>query len=135
MKYKFNVLADYPYTKHYYLTHPWAFLCHTKVNFVNAWNRITKGYCYADLWNYDWYVESLIEKTLEEFISKMNGWHPTEEIKTFEEYKAKLKELLAQIRTINRLNEETDLEVQEKLIGLRTQFWTAIIPYWDGLWI
>ena len=45
-----NVLKFW-YRPTYYLTHPIKFFKELRANLVNAWMRITKGYCYTDVWN------------------------------------------------------------------------------------
>ena len=53
-----NALFDFSYTKRYYLLHPLKFLKEVKTNLRNAWMRISKGYCYTDIWNFNtWFCE------------------------------------------------------------------------------
>ena len=44
---------DWPYSKRYYLTHPWKWFGQLGRNLRAAWMRATKGWCYSDCWNFD----------------------------------------------------------------------------------
>ena len=46
-----NNVFKFWYRPTYYLTHPIKFFKELRANLVNAWMRITKGYCYTDVWN------------------------------------------------------------------------------------
>ena len=46
-----NNVLKFWYRPTYYLTHPIKFFKELKANLINAWMRITKGYCYTDIWN------------------------------------------------------------------------------------
>lgn len=43
-----NTLTCFPYTKRYYLTHPWRFFRQCWYNLCHAWERATRGYSSLD---------------------------------------------------------------------------------------
>jgi len=50
---KLNVLTHFPYSKRYYLKHPWRWFRHLLINLKDFWNRGTQGWTYTDVWNWD----------------------------------------------------------------------------------
>lgn len=57
-----NVLVNFPYARHYYLTHPWKFFKHCWQNLKDAWWRVTKGYAPRDVWDLnDWFLAIMPE--------------------------------------------------------------------------
>lgn len=46
----------FPYSKRYYLTHPWKWIHDLYWGIRNFWHRGRWGYAYVDVWNFcDWY--------------------------------------------------------------------------------
>ena len=81
-----NVLTYFPYTKRYYLTHPWRFFRQCWYNFYHAWERVTKGYCGLDACEMCSFLLELIPNMLDELKENNVGypvnmteeqWHST----------------------------------------------------------
>ena len=48
---------QWPYTKRYYLTHPWKWVKHFFTNCRDAYRRMRYGWTYSDVWNWDdWFL-------------------------------------------------------------------------------
>lgn len=88
-----NVFNDFPYSKRYYLTHPWMFFKDCWVNLKNAWMRATKGYCYTDLWNADdWFLE-IFPKMLRHLAAEHNAYPGSPPFDTSEKWEHWLIEM------------------------------------------
>ena len=88
MKSELNVFKDYPYSKRYYLTHPWVWFKHTFDNFRAAWQRATKGYCNGDVWDVDHHWLRIMPAMLNELAEKGIGYPGIEPFDTPEKWKA-----------------------------------------------
>ena len=71
-----NVLTDFPYRKSYYLTHPIKFFHEIKVNIKNAWMRITKGYCWPDIYDLGFWIQEILPPMLRKLADDPIGGYP-----------------------------------------------------------
>ena len=69
-----NVLTYFPYTKRYYLTHPWRFFRQCWYNLYHAWERVTKGYCGLDVCEMCSFLLELIPNMLDELKENNVGY-------------------------------------------------------------
>lgn len=60
-----NCLTFYPYSKRYYLTHPWTFIAATGRNIKAAWQRITRGWSDRDTWSLDTYLLEILPEMVD----------------------------------------------------------------------
>ena len=81
-----NVLKDFPYRPRYYLTHPWKFVRECFINLKNAWMRITRGWCYTDLWNMNDYLTDVMIDMFRMLALKHDGYPGKEPFKTDTEW-------------------------------------------------
>ena len=50
---------NFPYSKRYYLTHPWKWFKDLGRNIADAHMRIRYGFCWSDVWNWDhWFMHT-----------------------------------------------------------------------------
>lgn len=80
-----NVFKQFPFSKRYYLMHPWKFLCDVWTNLCNAWQRATKGYCSTDVINFnDWFLEIAPDMLRE--LSDGHSYPGNKEFDTYEKW-------------------------------------------------
>lgn len=113
MKSKLNVLNDYPYSKHYYITHPWKFFAHMWDNWRAAWHRITKGYCASDIWDFDHYLTTLLPAMLRELADNSIGYPGVEPFETPEKWKDWLLGMADKLELLQEDWAETRNEYEE----------------------
>lgn len=85
-----NVLTYFPYTKRYYLTHPWEFFQQCWYNLQRVWKRATKGYCGMDVCEMYSFLLELIPNMLDE-IREADVGHPVR--MTHEQWQSVLEEM------------------------------------------
>lgn len=96
-----NVFKDYPYSKHYYITHPWKIIIHTWDNLRAAWQRATKGYANRDVWDADHYILSLLPNVLCALKDAEVGSYPGQEpFETPEKWAAWLQEMAVKFESL-----------------------------------
>jgi len=105
-----NVFKSYPYSRRYYLLHPWKWVYHTWRNWKNAWARATKGYCGEDWWDMDIWTLEILPQMLDELAAKSHAYPGNEEFDTPEKWERFLKGLAANLRlctedAANQMNE------------------------------
>lgn len=88
-----NVFDDFPYSKRYYLTHPWMFFRECWINLTNAWMRATKGYCYTDLWNTDDWFLTVFPKMLRHLAAEHKAYPGSPPFDTSEKWERWLIEM------------------------------------------
>lgn len=62
------------YCLKYNLTHPHKVIMHHIRDIHCAWQRATKGYCYRDLWDIDYWFLKTFPNMLDEFIEHNTGY-------------------------------------------------------------
>lgn len=85
-----NVLTYFPYTKRYYLTHPWRFFRQCWYNLYHACERVTKGYCGLDVCEMSSFLLELIPNMLDK-IKEINVGYPVN--MTEEQWHSTLEEM------------------------------------------
>ena len=70
-----NVFS-WPYSRIYYLTHPWKWFAQLWKNLKCGWQRATKGYCDYDVWNMDSWLLELLPPMLRELANDPVGAYP-----------------------------------------------------------
>lgn len=70
-----NVFS-WPYSRNYYLTHPWKWFAQLWKNLKCGWQRATKGYCDYDVWNMDSWMLELLPPMLRELANDPVGAYP-----------------------------------------------------------
>ena len=87
----------YPYTKRYYLTHPWKWLHDTYWNFRNFIHRGKYGFAYVDVWEWStWWpkVGAAAMRYLSEHGSGYPSVEPWDTPEKWKDYLNKLADLL-----------------------------------------
>ena len=103
-----NVLLDFPATKRFYLTHPWVFIKDCFRNLRSAWERATKGYCRADLYEMcDWMLDTLGD-AFSAFADENFGYPDREPFKDFDSWQAWIR------KTANTFHNATDHALEER---------------------
>ena len=80
-----NVFKDYPYSKKYYLLHPWKFLKHSYYNIRDFIWRGTKGFAPSDTWNLDSWLLQVLPAALKYLAEHSHGWPSNEKFPKFED--------------------------------------------------
>lgn len=105
-----NVLKDFPYRPRYYITHPWKWFRECWINLKNAWYRMTRGYCYTDLWNIDDWFLAIFPKMLRELAEKHCAYPGVEPFETPEKWEIWLKEMADKIEYLQKDSDEKENE-------------------------
>lgn len=74
-----NVLAIFGFRWRYYIRHPIQFFNRCRRNLRNAWMRVTKGWCYDDVWEMGEHLMKIIPEMLETMADKGCGYPGTGE--------------------------------------------------------
>ena len=98
-----RIFTHHPYRKKYYLTHPIDFFAHYWRDLKCAYERVTKGYCFRDLWNIDYWFLNVFPRMLQDFNKIRNG-HPG--IITEEEWNTIIEDMIISFK--NADEEQTD---------------------------
>lgn len=113
-----NVFNDFPYSKQYYLTHPWKFFKECWINLTNAWMRATKGYCYTDLWNTDdWFLE-IFPKMLRHLAAEHNAYPGSPPFDTSEKWERWLIEMAENLEYVASDSDEENEYVDEFMAAM-----------------
>lgn len=118
-----NVLKDFSCTRRYYLTHPWKFFKECWLNIKAAWMRATKGYCYMDVWNLEYWLCSILPsmfRHMADYGSGYPGWPPFE---TPEEWSDWLHSMADAFETI------ADSEYWEEKKNEFYDEWSTLLDY------
>ena len=108
-----NVLKYFPYRWRYYLKKPWEFFEDCYLNLKAAYQRITRGFAFRDLFSIDsWFVD-IIPEMLKEFREHLHSFPGNEEFPTFESWTAYLEEMETHFRNANE-NQEVQLNEFEE---------------------
>ena len=67
-------------------------------NIRYAYQRITKGYCDADLWNLDGYYSEFFYCTLNELADISHGWPQSEKFPRYEDWQKYIREMANHFR-------------------------------------
>lgn len=73
-----------PYTKRYYLTHPWKLICQISRNVKMAYHRMRYGWCAYDVWSFDSWFCSVAPPMLRYLAKGVS--YPDQNFKTIEEW-------------------------------------------------
>ena len=95
---RMNVLKYRPYSRHYYLTHPWKYISVLGRRCKYAWQRITKGYCMIDKWDFDkWFLE-ILPTMLDDLADTCTGYPGNKEFPTMESWRAYIHQIASDLR-------------------------------------
>lgn len=93
-----NVLKIGFFGFRYTIRHPVRFVIHLCRNLQYAWQRITRGWCDMDVWNFDsWYL-NLIPAMLDYLAQSSNGYPGTPPFETPEKWEKWLHGIAANLR-------------------------------------
>lgn len=74
-------------------------------SFKWAWQRVTRGYCDADVWDLDITLLNYFYLTLNQLADTTIGWPGTEEFETFEDWQEYLRDMAYKFYCANEVNE------------------------------
>lgn len=98
---------NWPYSKKYYLTHPWKWVGELFRNIRDAYHRARYGWCYMDVWNFsDWFC-AVVPPMLYHMSEYSSGYPGVEPFETPEKWSAWLHKMAS---TIERLGYDEWLE-------------------------
>lgn len=108
-----NVLKFFPYRWRYYLTHPWEFFEDCWYNLKAAYQRVTRGFAYRDLFSIDSWFLDIIPEMLKEFRENLHSYPGDNEFPTFESWVTYLEEMETHFRNANE-NQKVQLNEWEE---------------------
>ena len=108
-----NVLKYFPCRWQYYITHPWEFFEDCWLNIKAAYQRITRGFAYRDLFNIDNWFLDIFPEMLKEFRENLYSFPGNSEFPTFESWTAYLEEMETHFRNANE-NQKVELNEWEE---------------------
>lgn len=103
-----NVLKHFPCSWQYYITHPWEFFEDCWLNIKAAYQRITRGFAYRDLFSIDNWFLDIFPEMLKEFRKNLHSFPGNSEFPTFESWTAYLEEMETHFRNANE-NQKVEL--------------------------
>jgi len=111
-----NVLKDFPYRPRYYLTHPWKFARECFINLKNAWMRITRGWCYTDLWDMNDYLTNIIIDMFRNLAYGAHGYPGVEPFETPEKWTSWLYYIAGELEVSKEENYERRNEYYDEYV-------------------
>ena len=115
-----NVLKYFPYRWRHYITHPWKFFEDCWLNIKAAYQRITRGFAYRDLFNIDNWFLDIFPEMLKEFRENLHSFPGNSEFPTFESWAAYLEEMETHFRNANE-NQKVELNEWEEDYPMKWQ--------------
>lgn len=106
MKNWINVFTNFPYSKHYYLTHPHKFVSECWTNLQNAWYRATRGWSYQDLWNMNDYLIDIMIDMLRNLAHENHAYPGVEPFETPEKWTSWLYYIAGELEASKEENYE-----------------------------
>ena len=110
---RMNVLKYFPYRWRHYLTHPWDFFEDCWYNLKAAYQRVTRGFAYRDLYSIDNWFLDIMPEMLKEFRENLHSYPGDNEFPTFESWTAYLEEMETHFRNANE-NQKVQLNEWEE---------------------
>ena len=108
-----NVLKYFPYRWRHYITHPWEFFEDCWLNVKAAYQRVTRGFAYRDLFSVDSWFLDIFPEMLKEFRENLHSFPGDSEFPTFESWTAYLEEMETHFRNANE-NQKVQLNEWEE---------------------
>ena len=108
-----NVLKYFPCSWRHYITHPWEFFEDCWLNIKAAYQRITRGFAYRDLFSIDNWFLDIFPEMLKEFRENLYSFPSNSEFPTFESWTAYLEEMETHFRNANE-NQKVELNEWEE---------------------
>lgn len=108
-----NVLKYFPCSWRHYITHPWEFFEDCWLNIKAAYQRITRGFAYRDLFSIDNWFLDIFPEMLKEFRENLHSFPGNSEFPTFESWTAYIEEMETHFRNANE-NQKVELNEWEE---------------------
>jgi len=93
----------------YYIKHPQYMFKQIRKKLKYCWQRITKGYCDADIWNWDAWLLELIPQMLDE-LATVTDAYPDDIVSSLDEWKKYLHGLAANLRLYKDMDRTIDID-------------------------
>lgn len=117
-----NVYKDFPYSRRYYLTHPWKWIRHCLDNISSGFSRAKKGYCFSDIADFDQWLLTILPAMLKEIADKDISFPGQEPFETAEKWSQWLKSLAEDFAALQDDWAETKNEYEEPYHELMRQW-------------
>ena len=76
----------WPYAKRYYLTHPWKWFRHLRINIRDVYRRAKYGWTYTDVWDMDNWIMNVFPPMLRHMADKGSAYPGREPFDTPEKW-------------------------------------------------
>ena len=93
----------------YYVKHPRYIFKQIRNKLKYCWQRITKGYCDADIWNWDAWLLEVMPQMLDE-LAAVTDAYPDDIVNSLDEWKKYLRGLAANLRLYKAMDRRIDTE-------------------------
>ena len=93
----------------YYIKHPRYMFKQIRKKLKYCWQRITKGYCDADIWNWDAWLLELMPQMLDE-LATVTDAYPDDIVDSLDEWKKYLHGLAANLRLYKDMDRTIDID-------------------------
>lgn len=93
----------------YYLKHPRYMFKQVRKKLKYCWQRIIKGYCDVDIWNWDEWLLEVMPQMLDE-LATVTDAYPDDIVSSLDEWKKYLHGLAANLRLYKDIDRTIDIE-------------------------
>lgn len=93
----------------YYLKHPLYIFKQARNKLKYCWQRITKGYCDVDIWNWDAWLLEIMPQMLDE-LATVTDAYPDSIVNSLDEWKKYLHGLAANLRLYKDMDSTIDID-------------------------
>ena len=110
---------SWPYSRRYYLTHPWKWFSHLWKIIKSVWQRATRGYCDTDVWNMAYWMLEILPPMLCDLANDKIGAYPgTEPFETPEKWNLWLRSMAAKFLELRDDWPETRNEYEDEYLRI-----------------
>lgn len=118
----------FPYSRRYYVTHPWHWFYDAYWNIRNFWHRGKYGYAYTDVWNLGDWAPRVIAEALRYLAEHSHGYPGHIPWETPEKWCAHLNELA------NKMQRCADFMDSDFKLDERNEYKKAFEEMLEGAW-
>ena len=104
---------NWPYSKHYYLTHPWKWITEFFRNCAHAWHRVKYGWTWEDVWNMDDWLLNVLPPMLRHMAKHGMAYPGCEPFETPEKWHDWLNSLADVLESLQEKNWYSQNEYEE----------------------
>lgn len=104
----------WPYSKRYYLTHPWKWFKELWSNIKAAYMRARYGWCYTDAWECGYWLLEILPQLLRHIANHGCGYPGKGEFDTYEKWQNWLLKTASQLEALQEDNWYAQNEYEEQ---------------------